>query len=529
MKRIRGNALILASILVLAYGVGCADTRALNTFREGIARQKAGTTVMIFDANGDGKNDFRLEDTDGDKLLDNYQWDTDFDGKYDLTRTRAEIASSALSVVICLDGVPFKLVREMWDDGHFRDFNRPGIVLAAFPSVTELALTRFYDASPYMGYEDRFYNRLNNRIEGGSFTFVVGSDYYRDTFYDKMDYYTGAFDSGNVYLCTEYIANNDFSKLRKTLFSKGPMTRRIKGTPFIDLEDLYGKGEQLRLCDVYYLSSDAIGHKLGLDAVKKDMEKIEGLAREIIYRTRGRVNVVLFSDHGMDNVRPHRLVYHPALKKAGLRKGNSLGPEVDIVVPTYGMISFMAIYTRPALKKKVAETFGMVEGVQVAAYRGPDGFPIVVNSDGRAEIRYDKKMTRFKYMVVKGDPLKLKAIAAEFKQLGLMDPLGYVAREHWRQATVNHEFVDPLRRIAVAVTDKRLIINRADVLVALKSGYFFGSRFFEFMQPELKGTHGNLSPATSQGFVMHTGGRPKYTMDHAELARWLKTVHKSKK
>jgi len=520
----KNSARILLCGLFLAFVAGCSDLRALKAFEAGVARSKPDTRLMLFDTNGDGKADFRVEDTGGDRTIDRYSWDTDFDGTFDLTRTRAEIASSPLTVLICVDGVPFEWVRDLWNRGRFRDFFEPAVVLTTFPSITEPALTLFFNSRAYIGYEDRYFSLIDNKIEGGAVGFVAGGGYFKGTFYDHIDYYTSATDNGLIYIWTESVANSDLQKLRKVMFAKGPLAKRIKGTPFIDLDELYSVGEPRTLFSAYHLPPDAIGHRLGRKGVEEHLAKIEALAREIIWRTRGRVNVALFSDHGMDDVPPKMIDYAAALKKAALRKGDSLGPNVDLVIPAYGLISFMAVYTHRELKAKVAETFGKLEGVQLAVYRGPNGFPVVVNADGKAEIRYDAGMTRFKYLPIDGDPLKLKPIAAELAQMGAPDALGYIADETWRRATLNHAYVDPLWRLSQAVADKYLIANRAQVLVSLKCGYFFGSRFFITMKPHLEGTHGNLSPLPSHAFVLYTGAKPKALMHHDELARWLKKV-----
>ena len=513
---------ILLCTFFVAFLGGCSDLRALKAFETGVARSKADTRLQLFDANADGKGDFRIEDTNGDRVMDRYTWDTDFDGAFDLTRTRADIASSPLSVVICVDGVPYEWIRDLWNRGRFRDFYEPGLVVAAFPSITETALTLFYNSNKYIGYEDRYFNIINNRIEGGAFGFVLGGGYFKGTFYDHVDYYTSAMDNGLVYLWTESVANSDAAKLRKALFSTGALAKRIKGTPFIDLDGLYNEGKPVTLFGAYFLPTDAIGHKLGRKAVERHLVKIEALAREVIWRTRGRVNVALFSDHGMDGVPCKMIDYQGALKKAGLRKGDRLGPKVDLVIPAYGLISFLAAYTHRELKAKVAETLGTLEGAQLAVYRGPNGFPVVVSADGKAEIRYNGDMSRFKYLPIEGDPLKLKPLAAEMARKGLADELGYTPRGEWTRATLNHEYVDPLWRLSRAVTDQRLIDNRAQVLVSLKCGYYFGSRFFQAMKADLKGTHGNLAPQASHAFVLFTGGRQKGPMYHDELARWLK-------
>jgi hypothetical protein len=70
-------------------------------------------------------------------------------------------------LVVCLDGVPFWLMEDLWDSGHFRELLRPSVTVSTFPSDTELALTTAMHAAAAPGYEHRYFDHNANRMRGG--------------------------------------------------------------------------------------------------------------------------------------------------------------------------------------------------------------------------------------------------------------------------------------------------------------------------------------------------------------------------
>ena len=508
----------LLSISCLA--AGCASNSAQRSFYEAILWQKSPANLMVFDTNGDGKADFRVMDTDRDGVFDQYDWDTNFDGKYDLARTRDQIAQSPYRVIFCLDGVPFEVLDKMWREGHWRDFWPPGKLIATFPSLTNPGFSDFFDTKRTGGYEDLYFNIGENKLAGGALDVASGAAETGGIFYSKFDYTTASMDQGLVYVMSESVARRDVEKMREAMFSRGPLSRREKGAPFIDLKGVSVDPRTKALFIGYLLPPDALSHKYGQNTAPliDSLQRIEAIAREVIWRTRGEVNMVIFSDHGNDLVPAQKVQFEKALAEAGLRKGDSLGPKHDLVIPAFGLINFMPVYTAEKLKAKVAETFANVEGVDFAVYTAPDGFPMILAGPGRARVYYDGAFERFKYVAEHGDPLKLRGVLNTLKERGRLDKNGFASDRDWFDLTVEHEYPDPLWRIAGAFGAQ--VRNRAQVLVSLKSGYYFGSRLFEAFCA-LKSSHGNMERLSTQTFILCTSKNPVSPMRQCQALQWL--------
>src|SRR5262249_40209255 len=100
-----------------------------------------------------------------------------------------------------------------------------------------------------------------------------------------------------------------------------------------------------------------------------------------------------------------------------------------------------------------------------------------------------------------GDPLKLALIVEEMKSLGTVDANGFAAAEDWWQATRDHAYADPLRRLFDGFG--KYVKNRADVIVSYEDGYLLGSPTLTFFA-RMRATHGNLLRGETEAFAMST-------------------------
>src|SRR5712692_8357047 len=75
-------------------------------------------------------------------------------------------------LTLCLDGVSWDLVQELKQKGHFKIFQDPSRVIVPFPSMTNVCLTAVWHKPPQPGYESLYFDRANNRMGGGSMSYL---------------------------------------------------------------------------------------------------------------------------------------------------------------------------------------------------------------------------------------------------------------------------------------------------------------------------------------------------------------------
>ena len=62
-------------------------------------------------------------------------------------------------LLLCLDGVPHKLIEQAKSRGLFDSFGPPARLLSPFPTMTNVALSAMLGASPPAGYESLYFDR----------------------------------------------------------------------------------------------------------------------------------------------------------------------------------------------------------------------------------------------------------------------------------------------------------------------------------------------------------------------------------
>jgi len=62
-------------------------------------------------------------------------------------------------LLLCLDGVPHKLIEQAKTRGLFANFGPPTRLLSPFPTMTNVALAAMFGASPPVGYESLYFDK----------------------------------------------------------------------------------------------------------------------------------------------------------------------------------------------------------------------------------------------------------------------------------------------------------------------------------------------------------------------------------
>jgi hypothetical protein len=450
---------------------GCASARGLPLPME--VRFGSDETVYAFD-------------TDGDEQADFWQYQRPGGRKHALAFAAGEAgqpaerieldaidASECPHFVIVLDGVPFELVEQLYREGHFRFFYPPARVVCCFPAMTDLALSELFDAGRCLGYEARYFDRKANRLTSGNLVYLSARN---SPWLARMNYRCSFWWDAKAYLDPQAVFDHEIDGIIRT----------FRG---IDAGEAYA----------YSVGTAGLGTRGGREAIRKYLRTIDRLCERIIYERRGRVNLSLTADHGHNLVENRLISFRKVLEAAGYRQTKSLRGPHDVVPVSYGLVTYAAFFTvDPA---GVATCLLQHEDVELACYPLDDA---VIVCDGTGRARITKGANGFVYDLSEADPLKLTEILTRLRQDGKVSASGEIDAAALFEATLDHEYPDPLARLWAAFHE--LVDNPPDVIVNLRDGACYGSRFFHTMIRKVASTHGSLDRMSSTTFVLTTLG-----------------------
>ena len=446
------------------------------------------------DTNRDGQLDTWRIDSTGDGQTDLVERDTDFDGRIDqIHHGDSEIRDLGFEanpkglaaipkLTLCLDGVPYSSMVKLWDQGHFREFSRPIRLISAFPSVSDVALTEALRTDKVPGYENLYYDRKTNRIAGGATSTLskTGMPYLEALDYDEPGIFKGL-----AYLIPVRTFRADLGRFLKH----------------------YGKSN-LKAYKAHICSTDSICHLMSPSRFEQYLLEVDDLLRAIYLQRKGKLDILVFSDHGNSHLPHRRLDIDRFLANYGFKVESSLKDSRSVVIPAFGLVGAMPVYTYPDNTVRLARTFKHCKGVDFSAYL--DGKAVhVVSARGTAVILSQESGRRLKYQARSGDPLRLEKIQQSLSRQGQLDAQGFATRQVWFQATAQHEYPDAVNALFAGLSNH--VINRANLLVSFEDGYYYGSRFFDWLVT-MKATHGNLRRPSMTGFVMRNGPLPTTPM-----------------
>ena len=105
----------------------------------------------------DAKADFIEIDSDHDGRVDRLQFKNPEITTLDISNREMDV-SGRKKLAVCLDGVPYEVMAELWDQGFFREFSRPVKLISVFPSVSDVALSELLQAEKVPGYENLYFD-----------------------------------------------------------------------------------------------------------------------------------------------------------------------------------------------------------------------------------------------------------------------------------------------------------------------------------------------------------------------------------
>ncbi len=386
-------------------------------------------------------------------------------------------------LVLVLDGVPYETIAELKAEGRFSRFHQPSRMVSTFPSLTNPAMVEILHHEDSPGYEDHFYDREHNRLLGTIQDRLQGQKFIAGTFRQTFDYHADAFKGALGYVAapigTATLAQIDLMELRQAF-------RESDAPLFVG----------------YIGETDSLAHLGGKEHLKAFLQTVDRTMEELIAEAvagGGHLEVEMFSDHGNRYDTYKNVKLNDALKQAGFVTEKTIKDEHSVVLPKHGLVGSSMMFTQPQNRARVAEVGAATEGVDFAVYQLDENTIELISRRGRARVLREGE--RFKYEDSGGDPLKLAAILETMKTSGTIDDSGFASAEGWFQATREHSYVDPLRRLFDGFT--KHVKTRADVIVSYEDGYLLGSPMLTYLA-EMRATHGSLLKGETEGFAMST-------------------------
>lgn len=379
--------------------------------------------------------------------------------------------------IVALDGVPYELVEELYQQGRFRLFYPPSRVVTCFPGMTNPAFQQVFGGKKPIAYESEYFDRKRNRLISGNDLYLSGQ---AANWAKSLDYRCSPKLDALGYIEPDLVFKYELQQITD-VFRK---TRKNTGI-------------------VYLMATAGLGTRGGREAILKYLRRIDQWCEQIVYERRGRVKISLLADHGHSASGQGRASFKKLLKENGYRLTDRLEKPSDVVTVEFGLVSYAAYYTddpagvATALLTDPRTILTCYPLVKERA--ATDGLDVVVQTtDGKATVR--KKQGRFGYEVESGDPLELSDIIEQLRRKGKIDSDGFIDDRAMFEATLNHIYPDPLRRVWQAFNG--LVEKPADLVICLKDGWVHGSGLFYSVIGKVASTHGSLNQSNSVTFAM---------------------------
>ena len=390
-------------------------------------------------------------------------------------------------LLLCLDGVPYEVIKAARSRGLFARFGEPAGLLSPFPTMTNIALSTMLGASAPHGYESLYFDKDAQELCGGIRKYIGRRtpDKVPSSYMDDLDYQEPLPFEFLVYVAPDAVWRADMRRFREK-FRAAPQDR-----------DFFA----------FLKGTDGLLHIRGPQKLNVALESLDGILNEIQKFCGAETEIVLFSDHGMNLEENQKIHLQTHLRANGYevkeRFARGRGKRV-VAAPAFGLCGYAAVYcadeTDPA---EVADALTTLEGVDFSVHREGDSAVVVRGARGAARItREQNGRARYRYEQLTGDPLALDAVQRALSASGELDARGFAPDAAWYALTAGHTYPDALANLYASLHAPR-VRHTADVLVSCHDGYYYGMSFFSrFVR--LAATHGNALRASSTAFLMST-------------------------
>jgi hypothetical protein len=389
-------------------------------------------------------------------------------------------------LLLCLDGVPYELMKAAKERGLFDKFSAPSRLLSPFPTMTNIALSAMLGASVPLGYEIIYFDRQARELRGGIGKYIGRRTPEKapSTYMDQLDYQEPLPFEFLVYVAPETVWRADMRRFRE----------RFRAAP------------QDRDYFAFLKGTDGLLHIRGPERLNVALSSLDELLREIHAWCGAETEIVMFSDHGMNLQKNRRVHLQTHLQRCGFQFAGNLQEKHQrtIALPTFGLIGFAALYCSEDESAAVADALAPLEGIDFALYRESASAINVKGARGMARIHRQEngKGLQYRYELIEGDPLQLEPVLRSLRADSALTADGYASDETWAERTATHIYPDALNNLYTSLETTR-VCHPADVLVNLLDGYYFGWSAFEHIV-SLVATHGNALRASTSAFLMST-------------------------
>ena len=129
-------------------------------------------------------------------------------------------------LLLCLDGVPHKLIEGERSRGLFDSFKAPARLLSPFPTMTNVALSAMLGATPPAGYESLYFDRKARELRGGISKYLGRRtpDKVPSSYMEELDYQEPLPFEFLIYVAPEKVWRADMQRFRES-FRAAPQTR----------------------------------------------------------------------------------------------------------------------------------------------------------------------------------------------------------------------------------------------------------------------------------------------------------------
>ncbi|HWT00940.1 MAG TPA: alkaline phosphatase family protein [Pyrinomonadaceae bacterium] len=390
-------------------------------------------------------------------------------------------------LLLCLDGVPYEVLKGAKGRGMFENFNEPARLLSPFPTMTNVALSRMLGATAPLGYESLYFDRGARELRGGVRKYIGWRtpDKKPSSYMDELDYQEPLPFEFLVYVAPETVWRADMRRFH----------------------DRFRRAPQERDFFAFLKGTDGLMHIRGPKRLSVALNSLDKILKQIRAYCGDETEIVLFSDHGMNLEENKRANLQTHLRRNGFVLTDNLrgGERRAVSVPAFGLCSYAALYCADEeAAATVAASLVDLEGVDFSIHREGERAVVVKGRRGAARIhqRSDENGTAYRYEQITGDPLELAPVINKLRDAGLLDEGGYAPDAAWYERTASHVYPDAVSNLFLSLHAPR-VGHTADVLVSLRDGYYYGDSLFSRLA-RLAATHGNALRASSTAFMMST-------------------------
>ncbi len=414
-------------------------------------------------------------------------------------------------LLLGLDGVPFDVIEMAKARGLFDQFREPSRLLSPFPTMTNIALSTMFRATPPPGYESLYFDQAAGEMRGGISKYIGRRtpDKIPSSYMDELDYQEPLPFEFLVYVAPEKVCMADFNRFKER-FRQAPRDR-----------DYFA----------FLKATDGLLHLRGAEKLLHMLRSLDEILRELSKWCGDETEIMLFSDHGMNLQENQRTPLQTHLRRAGFQMTNTLFEKSvrhklpgkarvknGVAIPAFGLCGYAALYCADEdVTRGVADAVVDLEGVDFAIHCESAKTVLLKSARGMARIHRvphehesesgnEHLCVRYRYEQVAGDPLHLAPFEQQLRIEGLIDSEGYACADAWSVQTAEHNYPDALANVFGAVQDMR-VLHTADVLISFEDGYYFGAYAFSRFAPRLLATHGNALRASTNAFLMSTHRR----------------------